>query len=180
MEEDNKIPLAEVGKVVLFNSRTYRITDSPIYPGDLVWNEASKSVDRCFAVFEGSIGIELPDGMRAIIAKERFQRLVSERPKCIIVGIGAPNLLTYTQLQILGTKGVKNEDICFVKRLDEIDVEIIKSLQGPPLPALDFTPYQMWNRPDLEYKIRAEKSLKSHHNDKPWYARFDKKKRKPK
>lgn len=176
MREEDKPPLAPVNSEIVWNNRTYKITDSPIFAGDLVWNEAAKSVDRCIAVFADDIIIEfLDEAMRACMLKERFQRLSSKYPKCIIVGMPAPNLLTHIQLEILEKKGIKHEDICFVKGADEITAEQMKYLQGGPLPALDFPPPIISN---LEYEKYSLDKLKSHHNDKPWYARFDKKKMK--
>lgn len=84
MENSNDILLAEVGSLIKVGKRTYRITNEPIKSGDLIWNEPSKSLDKCMAAFsDGQIAVEFSSGMergmRAVFNSNRFQKVVKQR-----------------------------------------------------------------------------------------------------
>lgn len=75
---DNPI-LAEVGTVVKRKKgKIYTVSDKPISDGDLVWNESSKSIDKCIAVFpdSNSMVVQFDTGMRASLLLNWFQKIV--------------------------------------------------------------------------------------------------------
>ena len=75
---DNPI-LAEVGTVVKRKKgKIYTVSDKPIIDGDIVWNQASKSIDKCVAVFpdSNSIIVQFDTGMRASLFLNWFQKIV--------------------------------------------------------------------------------------------------------
>ena len=70
--------LAAVGSVVNQGKKSYIVSDEKIENGDLVWNEPSKSIDKCVAVIGDNIVVQFSSGMRAVFWKERFQKLVAQ------------------------------------------------------------------------------------------------------
>lgn len=72
------IVLAKVGAQVNFGLKTLVVSDKSINDGDLVWNEASKSVEKCVAIVDDSIIVQFSSGMRACFRKARFQKLIEK------------------------------------------------------------------------------------------------------
>jgi hypothetical protein len=71
--------LAAVGSLVKVGKHTYKITDEPIKDGDMIWNEPSKCLDKCIAVFsDNSIVVQFDTGARAVFQKKRFQKVVRQ------------------------------------------------------------------------------------------------------
>ena len=74
--EVDKLLLAQLGTVVKHGKKSYTVSESEIVTGDLVWNEPSKSVDKCLGVFGDDIVVQFQSGDRAVFWKARFQKLV--------------------------------------------------------------------------------------------------------
>jgi polyhydroxyalkanoate synthesis regulator phasin len=71
--------LAKIGAIINFKNHSYKISNEEIKDGDLVWNEPSKSVDECVKVIGDDIVVQFESGLRAVLCKKRFQKLVLKR-----------------------------------------------------------------------------------------------------
>lgn len=76
MEQLTGNRLAEVGSIVKVGKHSYQITDLPMKPNDMVWNEPAKALDKCICIDGNSIVVEFDSGSRAVFDKRRFQKAV--------------------------------------------------------------------------------------------------------
>lgn len=76
--------LAEVGSTVKVGKHNYTISSEPIKDGDMIWNEASKSLDLCVAIFsDGDMVVQFMSGnskgMRASLNSKWFQKAIRQK-----------------------------------------------------------------------------------------------------
>lgn len=67
-----------IGSSVKQGNKAYIVSNEEIESGDLVWSLAERSIEKCIAVFDKEIVIQFSDGMRALLQKEKFQKLIPE------------------------------------------------------------------------------------------------------
>jgi len=74
---------AVVGSIIKIGKHKYQVTDAPISDGCRIWNEPTKELDYCVAVFgDGTMCVQFGEqagssrGMRAVLRQAHYSKVI--------------------------------------------------------------------------------------------------------